>query len=207
MNHFHADAVRNRMRVSVHHYSSLCPIRSGTEFDSIDDALHAFGLWQLEWNPDADSVRHSFYLELFSGTFRTGYDYHADISLRDHRGRFINPDVVLQRVAALIETRRSRPFRLSRHMVGYRPEIDFRNGAVPRTGRGYHARIRRRIRTTAERREAAWVEFDEEVIEVGVRARAKRSFCNLPDYRDDYYRSDRKNNGWKSNRKTQWRPA
>lgn len=207
MNHFHADAVRHRMRVSVHHYSTLCPIRSGTEFASIDDALSAFGLHQLGWNPDADGVRHSFYLELFSGSFRTGYDFHADITLRDHRGRFIKPDVVLQRVAALLGVRRSPPLRRYRHTLAYRPEIDFRNGAVPFTGRGYRARIRRRIKTTAERREAAWIAVDEEVFEAGIRSRAKRSFCNLPDYRDDYYRSDRKNNGWKSNRRTQWRPA
>ncbi len=207
MNHYHADAVRHRMRVSVHHYSILCPIRSGTEFDSIDDALCAFGLFQLGWNPDADAVRHSFYLELFSGTFRTGYDYYADISLRDHRGRFIKPDVVLQRVAALVEARRSRPCRSWRGTLCYRPEVDFRNGAVPRTGRSYRARIRRHIRTTAERREAVWLEFDDEAASVGIRARAKRSFCNLPDYRDDYYRSDRKNDGWKSNRKKQWRAA
>jgi hypothetical protein len=206
MTYFHADALRHRMRVSVHHYSNLCPIPSGTDFDTIDDALRVFGIYHLGWNPDSDAVRYDFPLTLFSGTFRTGYDYYTDLCFRDFAGRFINPDVILQRVHALIEARRASPRRLRRNTLGYLPE-NFRKGTVPFTGRGYHARIRRRIKTTAERREAAWLAFDEDAAHTGTRARAKRNFANLPEYRDDLYRSDRKNNGWKSNRKTQWRPA
>ena len=206
MTHFNAAAVRSRLRVSVHHHSILCPIPSGTEFDSIDDALEAFGLSQLDWNPDRDAVRHSFFLTLLSGTFRTGCYFHADISLRDYRGRFINPDVVLQAVGRLLAARRMGI--RGRRVVssGLRAE-DFRVCPVPFTGQGYRSRIRRHIRTTAERREAAWIAYDEEAVETGLRARAKRSFCNLPDYRDDFYRSDRKNDGWKSNRMNQWRDA
>lgn len=204
MTHFNAAAPRHRMRVSVYHHSSLCPIISGTEFDTLDDALNAFGLYQLDWNPERDAVRHSFYLHLFSGTYRTGYDFHADVSFRDWRGRFINPDVVLLAVSRLIEARRSRWGSARLKLSGMRSE-DFRLCPVPFTGRGYRARIRRRIRTTAERREAVALAFDDEVIEVGIKARAGRNFANLPEYRDDIYRSDRRNDGWKSNRKTQWR--
>jgi hypothetical protein len=207
MTHFHADAVRNRLRVSIHHYSSLFRIPSGTEYESIDDALHTLGLYHLEWNPERDSVRHDYCIEFRSPRFVTDYCYNVDVCFRDYSGLFVNPDVVLRRVDELLAIRRDR-FRHVVRGVGYSAE-NFRKGAVPFTGRGYHARIRRRIRTTAERREAAWIAFDEGAAEGGVRIRprAKRSFRNLPDYRDDYYRSDRKNNGWKSHRKTQWKES
>lgn len=202
MTNFHADAVRNRARVSVYHYSDLCPIHSGTEFDSLDAALIEFGPCQLDWNPDRDAVRHSFRLHLFSGTRRTGFDFHADVSFRDHRGRLIKPDVVVQAVGRILCSRRSGSSRFL--YQGMRPE-DFRLRPVAFTGRGYHAKIRRRIRTTAERLAAAMLEFDEDARELGLKARAKRNFSNLPEYRDDIYRSDWRDNGWKSNRRKQWR--
>ncbi|NTF17746.1 hypothetical protein G6L37_04985 [Agrobacterium rubi] len=202
MPHFYAEAVRQRLRVSIHHYSDLCPVTSGTEFATIGDAILALGLHDLGWNPDRDCVRHEFYRELVSLNYRTGYWLHADVSFRNLSGRFINPDIVIGIIEELTEARRSARGRS--HPFAMRPD-DFRMCPVPHTGRRHRARIRRRIRTTAERREAACVSFDADVSEVGIRARAKRSFCNLPEYRDDIYRSDRRNDGWKSNRKTQWR--
>jgi hypothetical protein len=204
MTHFHADALRHRMRVSVHHHSHLCPIPSGTEYCSLDDAIHALGRGHLGWNPDVDAVRLDFCLVLFNGTYHTDYCFHADLTFRDYAGRIIKPDVVIQRMKHLIELSRTRPRRSFRDTLLYRKE-DFRNGPVPFTGKGYRGRIRRHIKTTAERREAAWVAFDEDVAGVGLRARAKRSFRNLPEYRDDIYRSDCHDHGWKSNRKYQWR--
>jgi hypothetical protein len=201
MTHFHADAVLFRMRVSVHHYSDLCPISSGAEFDTIDDALKSMGLHQFEWNPDRDSVRYSFCLVLFSGTFRTGYDFFADVCFRDFRGRFINPDVVLRRVEELIELQKNR------WLLPSLPPREFRRGPVPFTGRGYRSSIRRHIKTTAERREAERLALDDDAIEAGIRVRAKRNARNIPSYYDDIYRSDFFDHGWKSNRKTQWRPA
>lgn len=205
MTHFHADAVRNRLRVSIHHYSSSFRIPSGTEYETIEDAFYALGLYHLEWNPERDSVRLHYCIEFRSPRFVTDHCFHVDICFRDYSGRFINPDVVLRRAAEVVAARRDRS-RFVVRGVGYSPE-NFRNGAVPFTGRGYHSRIRRHVRTTAERRESAWLAFDEEVAEAGIRGRAKRSFRILPEYRDDILRSDYYDNGWKSNRKTQWKGA
>lgn len=84
-------------------------------------------------------------------------------------------------------------------------EKNFRNGALPfiRCRRGGHHSLRH-IRTTAEHRENAFMLFDEECIEFGIKARGKRRGHNLPTLYDDIPREYR-NLSWKKYRNKQYK--
>lgn len=87
-----------------------------------------------------------------------------------------------------------------------RKNFVFRDGPVPRTGKKTWGRWWRHPKTTAERREAAYVRYDEELKEYDIRPRAKRNFCNLPNLWDDFRRTNVNSKSWKNQkRKHQWK--
>lgn len=88
----------------------------------------------------------------------------------------------------------------------YNPEKNFRKGPVPGIGKiSRYGNFFRHIKTTSERRIAAIAEHDEELLEVGIRIRAKRNHKNIPNTWDDFYRKDTDHRNWKRHRKHQWK--
>lgn len=87
-----------------------------------------------------------------------------------------------------------------------RKKFKFRQGPVEgircwRPGRYY-----RPIRTTQERRENAYLKYDEDAVEYEVKARPSRSKDSLPNAWDDIpYSKWWGRKSWKRYRKTQWR--
>jgi len=87
-----------------------------------------------------------------------------------------------------------------------RDNFVFRLGPVPCTGKKSWGSYWRHPKTTAERREAAYVRYDEELREYNIRPRAKRNFTNLPNVWDDFRRTNVNSKSWKNQkRKHQWK--
>lgn len=97
------------------------------------------------------------------------------------------------------------PHRYWRRKAHAKPE-HFRKLPVPGTrkyrgGRGYC----RYIKTHQEIRENDFLDYDEDALEYGIKARGNRRRHNLPTVWDDPYRSDVRSNNWKRHRSTQWK--
>lgn len=200
MPYYHPDAVLNRKRVYIVHDACGFPISSRTVFASIDDALRAIRIYKIDWDDRKDRIRVSYDLRGRLG-FWTHY---TAIRIYDSRDRQVPDDVVYARVLGL------RREQLARYYNTGRPrytEADFRSGPVVNIGKRRRSHWRRHIRTTAERRAAEHLEVDDDCIEHGIRARARRNLRNLPSWHDDPGRADHFNDGWKSNRKNQWKGA
>lgn len=79
----------------------------------------------------------------------------------------------------------------------------FREDPVPGTGQNWKfCYYFRSIRTTAERREAAAMIADDELVELNLRPRARRGVASLPSAYDDIGRGRQR--CWKKQRRTQW---
>lgn len=123
--------------------------------------------------------------------------------------RFLDPaglDIPPRAVAAAAEEACS-AFRIARlgrfGRIRYDP-ASFRNGPVPGTGRRGGGSWFRHMRTTQERRAAKALAHDEDCVEAGVKARARRNFANLVSAWDDVMRGG-DSRSWKRNRRTQWK--
>lgn len=82
----------------------------------------------------------------------------------------------------------------------------YRDGAVPHTGKKSWRSYWRHPKTTAERRNAAYMVHDEEMREHNIKIRGRRSFCNLPSVYDDLGRTNVNSKSWKNQkRKRQWK--
>lgn len=93
------------------------------------------------------------------------------------------------------------PYRWNHYKRHYRPE-HFRLHPVPHTSSaGNWCSWYRSPRTMQERRENAYLEVDEELIDYGIRPR--RRGRELPSDWDDIYRHRPQN--WKRQRRTRWR--
>jgi len=87
-----------------------------------------------------------------------------------------------------------------------RDNFVFRDGPVPLTGKRSWRSFWRHPKTTAERRNAAYMVHDEEMMEHNIKIRGRRSFSNLPNVYDDFRRTNVNNKSWKNQkRKRQWR--
>jgi len=80
---------------------------------------------------------------------------------------------------------------------------EFRAGPVPGISHAKWRRYHRKVRTTAEHRENAALECDEDALEYGIKTRGDRRGHNLPTSWDDQPRS--RERSWKSQRRTQWK--
>lgn len=88
----------------------------------------------------------------------------------------------------------------------YEPERDFRSGPVPGSGRRYSGfRFYRNVGTHAERRRIHDLEDLEDADEVPIRVKLRAKRKKLPSSWDDI-RHARRGNGWKAQRKTQYKP-
>ena len=86
-----------------------------------------------------------------------------------------------------------------------RDNFVFRSGPVPRTGKSSWRSFWRHPKTTAERRDAAYMVHDEEMMKHNIKIRGRRSFSNLPNVYDDFRRTNVNNKSWKNQkRKHQW---
>lgn len=185
--------------VVVRHDIATCHIPSGSRFPSISAAVRAFCWWNLFVRESRGSARSTHFCDRVP-------EYSGDAELRFYRacGSPIPAHVIGQ---SLVLSQQNSLFcrMLYRENQTESAPAAFRRLPVPKTGRWHRQRIRRRIKTTQERLTAAFIVSDEEMRTAGVRVRAKRGFASLPEFRDDIYRGDRDNNGWKANRKTRWR--
>lgn len=87
-----------------------------------------------------------------------------------------------------------------------RDNFVFRSGPVPCTGKSNWRGCWRHPKTTAERRDAAHLRYDEEMRIYGVKPRSKRNFINLPNLWDDFRRTNVNSRSWKNQkRKHQWK--
>lgn len=198
---YHADAIRNRERVYIHHDATDYPIKSGAVFASLDDALNAIRTFRIDWDAAQSAIRVRY--ETRCSKYMLVWNAHVCIRFTDSRDRPINHDIVYARAEAL----RNAAYR-TRHARGGQRRYssdEFRGGPVPCTGKRNRIRWRRRISTTAERRAAVHLAYDDDCLEYHIRPRARRNMVNLPSSYDDPSRGDYFNNGWKANRLTQWK--
>lgn len=92
------------------------------------------------------------------------------------------------------------------HYKGWIPPHPYvhRQGPVSGLRRAWRGKCYRRISTQAERGQNVLLDYDEEALEHGIRARGSRRGHNLPSAWDDIQPS-RQGNGWKRHRDKQWR--
>ena len=87
----------------------------------------------------------------------------------------------------------------------YGPSYEFRNGPIPgiRCKRMHRGSYSRRPKTLAELRDIAGIEYDEEMVEHGIKARRAR--YEVPTNWDDITRASRYDRSWKNHRQTQYK--
>lgn len=190
-----APAVGN---VRVRHSSVALEVRDGTIFRDLDSAILGVGLNVLRWDERAG---------------RNYVDDHWWPGSRSQQVRFFDecglevPPPVVRRSVVRLARKRRRAWQKADAKIGQRYDPDrFRSGPVPHTGgRGRWRHLMRTIPTRGEHRHADAVARDEACVELGISVRAKRRGYNLRTSHDDVVRSDYRDCGWKSHRKTQWR--
>lgn len=179
-------------------YGSGYSDRSRTEFRSLKAALKSVNYRNLRID-DLGNVRVRMY-------HPKDHDFGDRIEFIDRCGDRIDGAVVLAAAVELIEERpRGRLYRewLNDYAEGTEA---YRRVPVPLTGnRRRYWRYFKRFRHFQERKEASFCEVDDEALEFGVRARAKRNARNLPNPWDDYVRHRSTHTSWKKSRRHQWK--
>ncbi len=167
-------------------------------------AVYKYGLIERWW-PHAGTCsigeyhRGPDYID-FDGQFcHTSYQF----IVRTESGDIITPNDLRD---VYYEEKRSASYYYYQRCYQNRNNFVFRAGPVPRTGRKSWGSCWRHPKTTAERREAAYVRYDEELRGYNIRPRAKRNFRNLPSVWDDFRRGNVNSKSWKNQkRRHQWK--
>ncbi len=167
-------------------------------------AVYKYGLIERWW-PHAGTCsigeyhRGPDYIDFNDQFCHTSYQF----IVRTEFGDIITPNELRD---IYYEEKRSASYYYYQRCYQNRNNFVFRSGPVPRTGRSKWRGCWRHPKTTAERREAAHVRYDEELREYNIRPRAKRNFRNLPNVWDDFRRSNVYSKSWKyQKRKYQWK--
>lgn len=165
-------------------------------------AVYKYGLIQRWW-PHA-------------GTCSIG-EYHRGPDYIDFEGRFCHTSyqfIVRTEFGGIITPNdlRSIYYEAKRSLGWYyrwnksRSNFVFRSGPVPCTGKSKWRGCWRHPKTTAERRDAAHLRYDEEMRIYNIKLRSKRNFTNLPNVWDDFRRTNVNSKSWKNQkRKHQWK--
>lgn len=86
-----------------------------------------------------------------------------------------------------------------------RKKYVFRRGPVEGIGIRRRGSCRRGLKVAQEIRENEFLQYDEDCIEHNIKERVKRNKQYMPQWWDDAYKANYRNNNWKEFRKTQWK--
>jgi hypothetical protein len=179
-------------------------VKRGLRFSSLDSAINFFGWYKLREGNGGGFILTPNSRVLVEDGIQPAF---SAVNFYTMDGSHIAPAVVTaaaEKVGVVAAAKRW-PFRRS---FPFNVELPYayRDGPVP----GLHCRFRGRARwlrspkTAQEIRENSFVDFDDDLKEIGYKQGRRLNYLTLPTRRDDIRRMDQVKN-WKHQRLHQWR--